>query len=200
MRSAPAPAPVAAAPAPVAPPAVAAPAPAPAPVAPPAAPAAPVAAAPEAAAPEESGEAAEETESPPERESSPRRGRAWRAAVSAAENRKLLADGERLLRAERFVEARGMFEKVSRSRHDRGPALVGLAEIAFQEKNYALAVRSAKRAADKGGGVKARVLLGDAHFRLNHFKEAAHAYEEALKLDPDNASAKSGLQLANKRM
>jgi cytochrome c-type biogenesis protein CcmH/NrfG len=43
-------------------------------------------------------------------------------------------------------------------------------------------------------------LLGDAHFRLNQYKEAAKAYEDALKLDPDNASARGGLALANKRM
>jgi cytochrome c-type biogenesis protein CcmH/NrfG len=48
--------------------------------------------------------------------------------------------------------------------------------------------------------VRARVLLGDAHFRLNQFKEASKAYEDALKLDPANASAKSGLALATKRM
>ena len=45
-------------------------------------------------------------------------------------------------------------------------------------------MRAAELAADKGGGVKARVLLGDAHFRLAHYKEAAKAYEDALKIDP----------------
>jgi cytochrome c-type biogenesis protein CcmH/NrfG len=48
--------------------------------------------------------------------------------------------------------------------------------------------------------VRARVLLGDSYFRLNHFKEAARAYEDALKIEPENASAKGGLALANKRM
>ena len=47
--------------------------------------------------------------------------------------------------------------------------------------------------------MKARVLLGDA-FRLARYKEAAKADEDALKLDPGNTSAKSGLALANKRM
>jgi serine/threonine protein kinase len=122
------------------------------------------------------------------------------ASAVAAENKKLLQEGERLLRAERFPEARRVFEKLSQSKKDRGPALVGLAEISFQEKNYAQAVKSAKLAADRGGGVRARVLQGDAHFRLNHFKEAAAAYEAALKLDPANPSAKSGLALATKRM
>src|SRR6185369_2046452 len=200
-----APAQVVAAPAVVAPtpPPVAAPAPAPA------APA-PAAAEPAAAEAEETSDGAEEGEdeaaAPPERDGTARRegdagkGSGKGARVSAAENRKLLRDGERLLRAERFPEARQLFEKLAHSRRDRGPALVGLAEISFQEKNYAQAVRSAQKASESGGGVRARVLLGDAHFRLNHFKEAARAYEEALKADPDNTSAKSGLALANKRM
>ena len=122
------------------------------------------------------------------------------AAASGAESKKLLADANRMLRAERFAEAREMFEKLTKSKRERGRALVGLAEISFQEKKYADAARSAEMAADRGGGVKARVLLGDAHFRLARYKEAAKAYEDALKIDPGNASAKSGLALANKRM
>jgi serine/threonine protein kinase len=143
------------------------------------------------------------SDAPSDKDASPRRGakgpRAT-AAPSAAENKKMLTEGERLLRAERFPEARQIFEKLTQSKRDRGPALVGLAEISFQEKNYAQAVKSAQLAAERGGGVRARVLQGDANFRLNHFKEAAKSYEDALKLDPANASAKSGLALANKRM
>jgi eukaryotic-like serine/threonine-protein kinase len=121
-------------------------------------------------------------------------------AKSGAEAKKLLMDAERLLRAERFGEAREIFEKLSKSKRERGPALVGLAEISFQEKKYGEAARTAEKAAERGGGVKARVLLGDAHFRLARYREAARAYEEALKIDPTNASAKSGLALATKRM
>ena len=122
------------------------------------------------------------------------------SASGGAETKKQLAEGERMLRAERFAEARAIFEKLTKAKRERGQALVGLAEISFQEKKYADAARTAEKAADRGGGVKARVLLGDAHFRLARYKEAAKAYEEALKIDPANASAKSGLALANKRM
>jgi tetratricopeptide (TPR) repeat protein len=121
-------------------------------------------------------------------------------AAAAVESKKMLADGERLLRAERFAEAREIFQKLTKAKKERGPALVGLAEVSFQEKKYADAARAAELAAERGGGVKARVLLGDAHFRLAHYKDAAKAYEDALKIDPGNASAKSGLALANKRM
>jgi tetratricopeptide (TPR) repeat protein len=135
-------------------------------------------------------------------DAAPRAKIAAHAGPSAAETKHLLDDGQRMLRAERFPEAREIFEKVAKgkSKLDRGSALVGLAEISFQEKNYIEAVRSATLAVDHGGGVKARVLLGDAHFRLAHYKEAAKAYGDALKLEPSNASAQSGLALATKRM
>jgi Tetratricopeptide repeat len=176
----------------VAAPVVAAPV-APTPVVPaPVEPAEPVAAAPEEAAPE--------LAPTPEKGAVPARSAKAMRLAAAAENKHLLAEGERLLRAEKFPEARKAFEKVSQSKHDRGPALVGLAEVAFQEKNYTQAARSAEQAAEHGGGVRARVLEGDAQFRLGHFKESAKAYSDALKLDPANASAKSGLALANKRM
>jgi serine/threonine protein kinase len=171
--------------------------------------AAPVPAAPPAAvvpAPAEPVAVEAEPEAPaaePDRDATSRRGgKAARptAAQAAAENKKLLLEGQRLLRAERFPEAREIFQKVSASKRDSGAALVGLAEISFQEKNYTQAAHSAQLAAERGAGVHARVLQGDAQFRLNHFKEAAKAYAQALKLDPANASAQSGLQLANKRM
>ena len=78
---------------------------------------------------------------------------AARGGASAADSKRLLEEGNRLLRAERFPEARAVFEKLSKSKRDRGSALVGLAEISFQEKNYAEAVQSASQAVDRGGGV-----------------------------------------------
>jgi hypothetical protein len=146
--------------------------------------------------PEDEGESAADKEAATHHGTKPR----GPVVPTAAESKKLLTEGQRLMRAERFPEARKIFEKLAQSKRDRGPALVGLAEISFQEKNYTQAVKSAQLAAERGGGVRARVLQGDANFRLNPFKEAAQAYEAALKLDPGNASAKSGLQLANKRM
>ena len=153
----------------------------------------------------EATEAAEATEAPVKAAGDGESGTKTKAATkvassSGAETKKLLVDAERLLRAERFGEAREIFEKLAKSKRERGPALVGLAEISFQEKKYGEAARTAEKAAERGGGVKARVLLGDAHFRLARYKEAAKAYEDALKIEPDNASAKSGLALATKRM
>jgi len=128
------------------------------------------------------------------------RGAAATPAAPVVDSHRLLDEAERLLHAERFAESQALFEKLAKSKKERRAALLGLAEVAFQEKNYIEAVRSAERAVDRGAGVKAHVLLGDAHFRLGQYKEAAKAYGQALKLDPDNASAKTGLALAQKRM
>jgi serine/threonine protein kinase len=119
---------------------------------------------------------------------------------AAAEAKKMLAEAEGLLRAQRFAEARTIYTRLTKVKSVRGRALVALAEIAFQEKNYEETIRSAKLAAERGGGARARVLLGDAHFRLSHFQDAAAAYGQALRLDPGNTSARSGLALASKRM
>jgi serine/threonine protein kinase len=175
----------------------------PAPVVPPPPPAPPVVAPPPAPPePEAAAQEDDDTEAEAEKETPKGHGKGHRgpAGPTHAESKKMLKEGERLLHLEKFGEARGLFQKVAQSKRDRGPALVGLAEISFQEKKYVEAVKSAQLAAGSGGGVRARVLQGDANFRLNHFKEAARAYEDALKLDPANASAKSGLALANKRM
>jgi len=168
----------------------------------PAAPAYPVAAA--VAAPAEPTEPAEapaaegETDAPERNQIT----KAHLAAVtaSAVEQRKQLDDAEALLRTQHFAEARKAFTRLSKGRLTRGRALVALAEIAFQEKNYQETIRSAKLATRGGGGARAHVLLGDAHFRMNEFPAAVTDYQAALRLDPDNSSAKSGLALANKRL
>jgi serine/threonine protein kinase len=130
----------------------------------------------------------------------PARNRQGGSGLSAIEAKKMSGEAEQLLRAQRFAEARDVYTKLTKSKKTRGRALVALAEIAFQEKNYEETIRSATLAAERGGGARARVLLGDAHFRLNHFQEAASAYSDALRLEPANPSAKSGLALASKRM
>jgi tetratricopeptide (TPR) repeat protein len=122
------------------------------------------------------------------------------AGLSPADAKKRLVEADGLLRAQRFAEASALYTQLTKRKQTRGRALVALAEIAFQEKNYEETIRSAKLAADRGGGVRARVLLGDAHFRLNQYQDAATAYGQALRLDPGNTSAKSGLALASKRM
>ena len=102
---------------------------------------------------------------------------------------------QQLLHAQRYDEARTEFGKLLASKQSRGAAAAGLAQIAFQERKYKEAVDRAKESARFGGGPEARVLLGDAYFKLERFDEAKKAYTDALKLDPNNRVAGQGLRL-----
>ena len=140
------------------------------------------------------------TEENPRREASPRP-KAAHSSPSASEekNRKLLQDARDFLRAQRFDEAQSAFEQLVHAGKNRGPALVGLAKIAFQKHEYQEAVNRAREGARSGGGAEARVVLGDAYFRLEKFPDARKAYEDALKLDPDNRTARQNLDLIQRR-
>jgi tetratricopeptide (TPR) repeat protein len=116
--------------------------------------------------------------------------------VAAAKvNEEALREAQQLLHAQRYDDARAAFGKLLAAKQIKGAASAGLAKIAFQEKNYKEAVERAKDSARSGGGAEARVLLGDAYFKLEKFEEAKKAYTEALKLDPNNRVAGQGLRL-----
>jgi tetratricopeptide (TPR) repeat protein len=110
-------------------------------------------------------------------------------------NEEALREAQQLLLAQRYADARVAFGKLLAAKQNKGAASAGLAKIAFQEKNYKEAVERAKDSARLGGGAEARVLLGDAYFKLEKFEEAKKAYSEALKLDPNNRVAGQGLRL-----
>ena len=123
-----------------------------------------------------------------------------RGKVSVKAGRKMLREAERMMQAQQYDKASTIFSRLTRVGPIRGQALVGLGQIAFQNENYDEAVKQARQGAKIGGGVSARVLLGDAYFRLGRFKDAQTAYTEALKLDPNNQVARRNLALAERRM
>jgi len=123
-----------------------------------------------------------------------------RPAVAAAKaNEEVVREAQQLLHAQRYDDARVAFRKLLAAKQTKGLAAAGLAKIAFQEKNYKEAVDRARESARTGGGAEARVLLGDAYFKLEKYDEARHAYSEALKLDPNNRAAGQGLRLVEGR-
>jgi serine/threonine-protein kinase len=127
-----------------------------------------------------------------------------RTAAAAAKEEKdveeALRQARQLLHAQRYDEARAAFTKLLTSRQLKGAAAAGLAKIAFQEKDYKQTVERAKESVRTGGGVEARVLLGDAYFKLDKLEEAKKAYNEVLKLDPNNRLAGQGLRLVESRL
>jgi serine/threonine protein kinase len=139
--------------------------------------------------------AASEAPEPAKRE--PAHGRPL--AVAAKPNEEIVREAQQLLHAQRYEDARVAFRKLLAAKQTKGLAAAGLAKIAFQEKNYKEAVERARESSRTGGGAEARVLLGDAYFKLEKFDEAKHAYSDALKLDPNNRAAGQGLRLVEGR-
>jgi tetratricopeptide (TPR) repeat protein len=132
----------------------------------------------------------------------PRPGRTVAAAgaMSPASARDLLRSGQILLRAQRYTEAADAFRRLLSARRERGMALVGLGNVAFQQKSYGDALGRGKQAVKAGGGLDAQLLLGDAYFKLEKYAEAKKAYDQALRLDPRNDTARRGLELASRRL
>ncbi len=147
------------------------------------------------------GEESDVSQPPPRHEPSlrPRPARSSSGALSLSESRALLQEGRDYLNTQRFDDARAVFERLVQSSRVRGQALLGLAKIAFQKQAYKEAAARAREASRAGGGVEARVLLGDAYFRLEKFAEARKAYQAALKLDPENRTARQNLELVGRR-
>jgi serine/threonine protein kinase len=122
------------------------------------------------------------------------------AGLSVPAAKELLKGAQTMMKAQRYDEAAQIFRRLLAGKRERGPALTGLANVAFQQKNYNEAVALARDAAKANGGADARVMMGDAYFKMARFEEAKKAYDEALKLNPGSETAKRGLETVSKKL
>jgi serine/threonine protein kinase len=111
-----------------------------------------------------------------------------------------LAAGRKHLLAGAFNPARSAFESATRSARHRGAALTGLAEVEFQLGQHAAAERYAKEAVAHGGGLRARLVLGNIYFKLRDYRKAVQKYREVLALDANHKEAKRNLAAAQQRL
>jgi serine/threonine protein kinase len=86
----------------------------------------------------------------------------------------------------------------------RGPggdttAILNRGQQAFDRGDYPEAVRRGREAISAGGELAGHLLIGDAYFRLERFRDALREYDAALALDPANAGARRRRDLAEKR-
>jgi serine/threonine protein kinase len=121
-----------------------------------------------------------------------------RALESDGAARQKLTEARRLLQAGRYSDARAAFSRLTDGK-ERGPALVGLAEVAFQQQSYGDAARLAQRAVTAGAGVPAHVLLGNCYFRLSRYSDAIAEYKIVLKAQPGHSEARRGLDAAERK-
>ena len=120
-------------------------------------------------------------------------------ALAMAEAKRLLGKAHQAAIAERYAEADELYNRVRGSGLERGSALTGLAEVAFQRGQYPEAVRLGHRAVEAEGGVAARMVLGNSYFKLGKYDDAIEQYREVLQADAGHREAKANLAAAEKR-
>jgi serine/threonine-protein kinase len=77
-------------------------------------------------------------------------------------------------------------------------AILARGQSAFDRGNYAEAIRRAKEATAIGAAVPGHLLIADSYYHLQRYADALREYEAALALEPSNALAKRGRELATK--
>jgi tetratricopeptide (TPR) repeat protein len=127
-------------------------------------------------------------------------GRAARRAALAADRRKAIEEGWQLYRAQRFEDARMVFARLAGKPGAPAGVFLGLGKVAFQKELYAEAAARAREALRRGEGLAAQMLLGDAQYRMQQYREAQKTYREALKLNPAHEPAQRALQLIERRL
>ena len=77
--------------------------------------------------------------------------------------------------------------------------LLASAENAFDHSNVSRALSLARLAAERGAGAEAFVLISGCLVVKKDYAGAQEALEHALRLSPDNAEAKRGLEKLRRR-
>jgi serine/threonine protein kinase len=152
-----------------------------------------------ATSPGDRGDEASELEPGSEREPgsadrSPRRAtspRDERGSSSARDISRLLDEARSDVAAQRFDAARDKYHKVIASGRSLASGYLGLANIAFQNRDFAAAARYAERAGDSP---EALMMKGNSRFRAGDCPAAVAAYRQVLARDPESKSAKQGIE------
>lgn len=100
----------------------------------------------------------------------------------------------------RFNQAREAFAKASHMPKLHAKALIGLAEVEFQLSQYRTAAKYAKEAVAQGGGLAAKLVLGNSYFRLGDYKNAVAMYKKVLEIDKNHKEARNNMAAAQKRL
>jgi tetratricopeptide (TPR) repeat protein len=116
--------------------------------------------------------------------------------AAAQEARRKLGEARQALQAGQFAQAETLFNQVRGMNLEIPAVTTGLAEVAFQRGDYGEAARIGRRAASVGGGVPARMVVGNALFKLGKIDEAIQQYQEILRIDNRHGEAKSNLKAA----
>ena len=78
-------------------------------------------------------------------------------------------------------------------------AILNRGQMAFDRGDYPEAVRRGREAIAAGAEESGRLLIGDAYYRLERYRDALREYDAALALDPTNAGTRRRRDLAEQK-
>jgi tetratricopeptide (TPR) repeat protein len=116
---------------------------------------------------------------------------------TAKEAEALLKEASSLRDKLRWDAAREKYELVVAGKFKRDQGYLGLAEVAFQHNRADDVIAYARRA---GTGIRARILLGHAHFKKKDYAAALKYYESVLKEEKGNVEAQNGAKAARNKL
>ncbi len=147
------------------------------------------------------GEASAKPAAPPRQDPPPveevsRRSSGDRAQAKEAADRGLAA-----LESGQTRKAKLEFEAALKADPSYGPAIGGLAEVAFEQALYSQAANLASRALRfSPNAVRTLNLQGDAYFKMGQFDQAIAAYEKIMTLEPNNSAMARKLERLKARV
>tara|TARA_R110002096_G_scaffold44526_13_gene120715 strand:- start:359757 stop:362852 length:3096 start_codon:yes stop_codon:yes gene_type:complete len=113
------------------------------------------------------------------------------------EAQKLLSQARELAGNMKWDEAREKYERVVSGRYLKQRGYLGLADVAFQNKNAEQAIKYAKKA---GQSIPAQMALGNGYFKKGDYKAALGIYNRVLAKKPSHKEAQSSAKEARNRL
>jgi tetratricopeptide (TPR) repeat protein len=113
------------------------------------------------------------------------------------EAQRLLSQARGLAGNMKWDDAREKYERVVSGRFLKQQGYLGLADVAFQNKNAELAIKFAKKA---GNSIPAQLALGNGYFKKGDYKAALQIYNKVLAKKPGHKEAQSSAKEARARM
>lgn len=112
----------------------------------------------------------------------------------AAQIQNILKEAKEHLHQGQFRLAHQRFSSLLNDKKNRNSALLGLAEVAFQQGRYRQAMRYAKEAVNTQGSWKAELALANYRYKLKKYHLAEKGYRRVLRFYPKNKEAQRGLE------
>lgn len=151
-----------------------------------------------AAAPETATEPAVEAGRPTETRADA--GRAGSGAAVSAEDlaraNELVSQGDTALAARNFAAAQSAYEEALRLHPQNNRAKIGLGRTAFQQGNFADAVRYLEPIYRNQGNMD----LGMAYVRVGRLEDAKRQFEKLLERNPNNSDAQRALEAVQRQL